>query len=111
MSPGRKHCFRKGVLTYYTELKVAGHKKYLGFMHVWGTAFLHLHACVILRQAHRASITQEQDFEDDSETAICMDMGVGYLFSQPTGALPSQGRLVALGSLWLQPASCVHYIY
>ena len=29
---GRKHCFKKGVLAYYTELKCMGHRKYLVFM-------------------------------------------------------------------------------
>ena len=49
----------------------------------------------MLRQAHRASVVQEQDFEDDSENAVSMDLGTSYLFAQKTGSLPTEGQLTA----------------
>ena len=39
----------------------------------------------------RASITEEQDFEDSSENAISMDLDVTHVFSQPKSALPTAG--------------------
>ena len=48
------------------------------------------------RQAHRAAVTEEQDFEDDSDNAISMDLCTDYLFQQKEAALPTSGALPAI---------------
>ena len=67
MPDGRWHRNRKGVLTYYMELKITGHKRHL-WLHFMAVATCVGGACVhlklegdgtCLRQTARSTLTEE----------------------------------------------------